>query len=292
MGKIKVWLIAGGSFMLAAAIIFVIGMTSIGWDFYALDTAEYSDKEYILSAEDTAALTSVAVTVDSGKIDIFALDSTHTTVGVYYNENESNPDTTVKFENGKLTVRQKYKFNIKDLSIVHNWNFTQRKISLYLPDNVDLIEIKANSGSANIDGITAGKFTFDISSGKVYLASVNAVSAEFDIDSGSVTLNTVTADSLSFDINSGKAYLKNVTATNISAEIDSGKIDLKNVSVYNLSAEINSGKITGEIAGNKADYTIMVSVKSGSSNIKSQQSAVGKHIFIDIDSGSARIDFV
>jgi DUF4097 and DUF4098 domain-containing protein YvlB len=247
-------------------------MSNVGWDFNALDTGDYVDKEFILTAEQTGALRSVSIATTSTPVEIRTLNDSHPTTAVYYTEDENNRNTEITFENGELTVKQKYKFNIKDLSIINGWNFKDIKITIYLPENFDKIEIKVGSGTVTADGLSVDNFSVDINSGRA-------------------NLHSVTAENLTLDIDSGRIALDGITATKITADVNSGSVTLDKVTVTDLSVKIDSGSFKGEITGNQDDYTIMVSIGSGFSNLKNQQGTTDRHIKIDINSGSSKISF-
>lgn len=41
MKKTKIWVLTGASLLILGALVWVIAMSALKWDFYALDTTEY-----------------------------------------------------------------------------------------------------------------------------------------------------------------------------------------------------------------------------------------------------------
>lgn len=268
--KFKTLLITGGAFIAAGVLAFVVGMSNAGWNFMALDNNSYTEREYKAEAE----VTSLRVSLDSGRIKVHPLDADHPTAVVYYKEDEDRPDISVSMNGGELKIIQKYRWNIKDLSVTSNFRFLNHEIAVYLPaDTLTQMDIEVDSGMASVNDITV-------------------TDLRLDIDSGFIETKNITADTAKIEIDSGRAEINGGTMQNLNIYMDSGTLKFDGVNIPVLSADIDSGWIQGEILGTKADYTIVTDIDSGWTNLKGQiGSAPDKSIFVKIDSGTVNIDF-
>ena len=59
MKKTKIWVLTGASLLILGALVWVIAMSALKWDFYALDTTEYTPMHYAPQEGEQIAISSL-----------------------------------------------------------------------------------------------------------------------------------------------------------------------------------------------------------------------------------------
>lgn len=278
----KILLIATMIFAVGV-LVWIVGMSILGWNFLRLDTTKYTAQSYSCQNEVTRVsvdLSSFPLTVKNG--DSVALD--------YYDAD--NSEVTVEEKDGALIVVEKYKYrpfkngmfggltrssHKFELTVVSGMRFEIKGQADILVDGVDFEELSMTSVNANIRfansklgtldmDIVNGDIEFsDCTVGTITLVGTNT-DCEFDnLRAESVSVRTVNAD---VDINDCKISDFKLDATNIDisaqhsefryvavdgTNTDCGlteiKLDMLIVDSTNLSARI-------EIVGKESEYTV------------------------------------
>lgn len=144
MGKTKKWLFAGVLLLVAGALVFVIGMAVLNWDFYKLDTTEYIEKSFVAAPEDVVER--VEVDVDSFPV---VVESGEQIALSYYEASDS--EVEVKIEEGVLKIREDHKFDLVN-SGMFNFGRLKKKYRLSLPQAVALT-VKGVNGDIRLKNI-------------------------------------------------------------------------------------------------------------------------------------------
>ena len=217
-------------------------------------------------------------------------DSLNLTTEVYNNINNLEID----LKNYNLTIKKADKFKIDydktaNLKFQNKHNkliikqvgfFNKKKleVSLYIPDNFNVIEIDQELGSININDISIQSLEVDIASGDLKINNVNILKTNIDGAKGEININSSVLNN--FELDSGVGQV-NITAALLgNSQIDSGIGDVNLTLVgsdeeYKVDCEKGTGKITinginqkgNAIYGNGFNY---IEIDGGMGNIDIQ----------------------
>ena len=170
------------------------------------------------------------------------------------------------------------------------------------------IDADVDVGALGIEDSKAGSIHVELDTGACKIATQNATNVSIESNTGAVMFQGKT-DTLDVDVNTGATKLEG-SANTVTVDTDTGaiKVDMQaqhldlstdtgaiNFEVTNnttIHVESDTGAIRGTIHGDKAQYSILVDVDTGSCNVKDQVGTGSQVLEINIDTGSARIDFV
>ena len=163
-------------------------------------------------------------------------------------------------------------------------------------------------GALGIEDSKAGSINVELDTGACKVVTQNATNVSIESNTGAVMFQGKT-DTLIVDVDTGATKLEG-TANTVTVDTDTGaiKVDMQ-VQYMDLSTdtgaidfevtnnttihvESDTGSIRGTIHGDKAQYSILVDVDTGSCNVKDQIGTGSQVLEINVDTGSARIDFV
>lgn len=204
----------------AGILAFVIGMSVLGWDFYRLDTAEYSAKSYVPDA----AVTSFELNVESFPVTVKRGDS----VSLDYFE-ASDSEVSVATENGVLKVRERRK---RKMFNMFNLGRSKHKYVLTVADGSE-INISGTSISVFFDGLETPALTItsvnvDIDFKACNIGTLEIKATNLDADLYDCEIDEIRAlDGVNGEVNvnscSGRAL--SLEFTNLDAHITSAKFD-------------------------------------------------------------------
>ena len=163
-------------------------------------------------------------------------------------------------------------------------------------------------GALGIEDSKAGSIHVELDTGACKVVTQNATNVSIESNTGAVMFQGKT-DTLDVEVDTGATKLEG-TANTVTVDTDTGaiKVDMDanklflstdtgaiNFEVTNnttIHVESDTGSIRGTIHGDKAQYSILVDVDTGSCNVKDQIGTGSQVLEINVDTGSARIDFV
>ncbi len=243
----KKLLITAISFCAAGVLIFVIGMSVIGWDFYKLDTAEYTAKSYTPEA----VVSSFELDVESFPVIVKRGDA----VSLDYYE-ASDSVVSVETVNGVLKVRERQSRN----PFVNMFNIGRfkHKYVLTVVDGGD-VSISGGTISVTLDGLQASSLSIDAPNADVEInackfdslrvKSSNLDASIFNSEIADVKIYDCLNVDLAMSGGSGRALA--VEATNLDAALANINYDSMNFDGINVDISAN-GVIARSI---KADGT-------------------------------------
>lgn len=234
----KVWIIIAVCFFIGGAAAFVIGMSSLGWDFMALDTLEYT--EVSVSAED--------IGIESGTdIECFEYDGYDWSVAVtkgetfsikyYITENTKEHSVAYDEVSGKVTFKYDEEWYTNFSTGFKGLKKLYMKVEVTVPENIELI-FKSVNLDININGMDTGNITLngtntDLTLSGMTAGDISVIGTNTDIDITSCTVGNITVNSTNCGINltgtAGNALT--ATGTNMDLDIKGGSF----ISVYSKS---------------------------------------------------------
>ena len=252
-------IIAGCVFLIAAVAVFVGGMSAAGWDFSALNTVRYEQREFW--ADEGAAVESLNVRY--GNADVIVRYSAGTQrVRVSYPERvdadgEVIAPVTVRLEGGVLTVTEGETEGF--FGTIFQWNLSQPVLTVELPaQTACALDISTGNGdilleSADEGAATAAK-TVRLTSGNgdvrvAASASLSAVQAELTSRNGAVSAEHLSAASIELHSDNGRVNADAVSAVEtLTLKTDNGKVTARGVSAAALECDSDNGSIRVEDA--------------------------------------------
>ncbi len=261
----KIFAIAGAILLTAGIALFIAGMTAAGWDFAALNTVRYIQKEYALEKGD--AVTSLTVHYESADIDV-VYDENADAVLLSYPvrtdaDGNENAEIEIAYTAGALTVEEKP----NGPADLFQWNLSSPVLTITLPaDTACALDIEAENGTLSLKGtqiIQAPSLALRAANGALRLAPEQGVSVEGDVllssQNGTVFAEGIeAAGTISLQNAMGNIEAKELTARSVTASLDTGNILLEDVRCTEaLTAENGIGNVTlrGNIRAQKADLT-------------------------------------
>lgn len=266
MKKVKKSILIATLSIVAGVLLFVIGMSVVGWDFQKFDATEYTAKRY--EAQSGERITEISLDVSSFPIVVKAGDA----VSLDYYEAD-NSEVSVSAEGGTLKVVEKYKFDPFRTGLF-NFSRHNHKFVLTVPDNSDIV-LKGANCDIEATGITLGEFNLNVTNldmvftdcafGAISVNStnidmtfvrcsapalnINSTNADIELDNCNVPAVAVNATNADVDI-------KNTTAQNIKLTATNGDYSLRSVAVDRLSLDAVNLDADITIVGKRAEYTV------------------------------------
>lgn len=268
MKNLKGWIIAGSVLLIVGVVVWLLGMTIIDWDFYALDNTTYTQKSYEQQPDEN--ITAIEIDFGSG-ITVCRGDS----VKFDYYERDKYP-VDIELDGTTLKIKENrpnkiFHFGMFDLKGLRNKNV------LTVPNG---IELTVDSVNANIklDGVTLKSLTVDGTNFDLWMkdcvveGGLSVDSTNFDLEMSATTVKgnlgikstnfdgeidgcvvegafTLHSTNCDMSVNRFIAKSAEIRSTNADIELDRLTVDDLTMHATNLDAEI-------EIVGDKADYTI------------------------------------
>lgn len=284
--KLKITLAVAATLIVAGVLAFVIGMSSLGWDFNRLDSTEYTAESYAAAAD--SGVTRVELDVDSFPIEIVKGDA----VALDYYK-ASNSDVIVSCENGVLSVREQYNY-MPFKTGLFGFGRSSRKYRLTLTDGVTECFVKGGNGNITLVGMNFDELDIASTNTRIVLSDCDIRS--FSVDCTNLTmivknckLGTVVADGTNADIEiigcngdgasisgtnldivvSGSSFAQTtIDGTNCGVVVKDGTYDklsvvgtngdyrLKNIFTDALKVRATNLDAVIEINGKAAEYTV------------------------------------
>ncbi|MDF2632112.1 MAG: hypothetical protein K0Q85_708 [Caproiciproducens sp.] len=176
-----------------------------------------------------------SIDVEVGQTDIELIHSDHYGVDIQYYGDTELPQYTV--ENGTLKISDTPAQKAGFLWLNMNFNFmqTQNIIKIYLPANTSLknIKVQNNTGSFQLNGITAEKADIHLDFGSLQIRNAVLGDTSIVLQNGSSTIQNTDVKNLSFANDFGKSSFENFktdSVTNSTIKAKNGQIDITNFS--------------------------------------------------------------
>lgn len=276
--------------------LWLVGMTTLGWDFWELDVTEYEHKTYTTEENiETLDIENTVTKIIIKRGESFSMD---------YHEDVKNP-YTVTSNDGTLKISLKNKTHLPFQPMFKGLKAAKYTITITIPNTVKKLEISTLSG-VTLENIDLEDIDIKTVNGNVSLNSVSASSAKISVGNGSIIAektdisDSITADTTNGEIlftdfscktidlttTNGRIISKNVTALkNMTLHSVNGDIISDKVSAENYHAQIVNGEVKGtllcpyihaqttngnielSITGAQADYRVSVSYTNGKANI-------------------------
>ncbi len=157
---------------------------------------------------------------------------------------ESRKVISVNAVNGKLKIEEKGK-------MVWNWNnHNINNITIYIPDNLILEELKIDAGAGKIEIDETYAKEFKISHGAGRLEILNSKFEEIDIDGGA-----------------GETVISSSSLNDLKLSAGVGRVEINANITGKSEIECGIGELDLTLKGNKEDYKIMAEKGLGSIKI-------------------------
>ena len=239
-------IIAVGAVALAIGIVvWVVGMSLIGWDFYKLDTTKYTARSYACETEVKSIrirLSSFPLTVKKG--DNVALD--------YYEA--ANSKVSVEEKDGVLTVVEKYKYR-PFASGLFNIGRGAHKFTLTVVSGVRL-EIKGNNSDISVADAVFDEFSIDSTNADISLTRVQLGKLNIDVTNGDIDMSGCKATDMIVDATNIDITVKNCEFNSLTIDGTNAECDLERVILNKLSIDAVNLEADIAIVGSANEYTV------------------------------------
>ena len=308
----KVWLIAASSLVLIGGILFVIMMSTLGWDFTKLSTTKYETNTYDLND----AFDSISFKTDTADI-VFALsDDGKCKVECYEDESQKH---SVAVENNMLVVGTEPRPWYGYIGTA----FDSSKITVYLPKTdytsllldehtgdieipkdfrFDNVGISVSTGSVHFCASVSEKLKIITSTGAIRIENISVGTLDLKVTTGKITVSGVTCrEDVTVGVSTGITQLTDITCKNVISNGSTGYICLNHViASEKFSIERSTGKVkfegsdaaeifvktnTGNVSGNLLSEKIFFA-KSHTGRVNVPESVSGGRCEITTDTGN------
>ncbi|MDE7405884.1 MAG: DUF4097 domain-containing protein [Clostridiales bacterium] len=241
-------LAVGATVLIIGVIVWVIGMSIIGWNFSRLDNAKYTARSY--ACEDdvksiSISLSSFPLTVKQGErvsLDYYEVD---------------NSEVFVEEKDGVLSVVENYKYRPFSGGLF-NIGRRSHKFTLTVVSGAKL-EIKGNNSDISIEDIDFEEFSMNSTNAAIRFTRVQFGKLNIKATNCDIKLNgcqapdaTIKATNLDVTVKNCEFDSVGIDGTNVDCELERVKLDTLSLDAVNLDADI-------EIVGNASEYTVKAS---------------------------------
>lgn len=239
----------------AGVVLFVSGMSTLGWDFVRLDGTEYTAKRYLLDR--TQSMETVEISLSSFPVDIVRGKD----IGIeYFDSSDSFVD--VGYENGVLTVWEKHIFNPFETGLLTVGRGSHRFV-LTVPDGVRIkaegancdmrmTDVKLDSLYIDVTNLDLNVDLADIEN-EVYISATNVNANITTLSASSMTVDTV---NINLDMRLSSADKMSFSSTNINMDMD--RVTSRGLTVSGTNITANCEWLTAtafEIDGTNVNIT-------------------------------------
>lgn len=311
---VKLLLIIGLSLTLLGGCLFLVGFGLTGFDIFALQNAQFEEKEYIENTENP--VTSIALDFDTTDIKVlFDENAERVVINYPQRKNLNGKDLgnvlVVESENGvKITEQRK-------ITVPVLFNFPSPVATLTLPagraydlsittDTGDLsffgnatcssLLLETDTGDVNTSNSTIlckGKGKIETDTGDVKLGAFDAQELSVTTDTGDVRFTSGKANSITVTRTTGDfSLLGSLTASSLHVRSTTGDVEAKNgvIDASTITFIASTGDVQATLAGKQSDYQTVVQTDTGKSNVTS--SSVGaRTLNVETDTGDIHISF-
>lgn len=314
--KTKVWLLVATSLVLVGGILFAGVMTTLGWDFTKLSTAQYETNYYEIAEN----YNNIRITTDTAHIVFVPAENDKSSV-VCFEQKNSKHLVTVK--EGTLVI---------EVVDVREWfehigiNFGMPKITVSIPQaEYGTLSVTSGTGDVKIpkefkfESMDIWESTGDVtnsasasqaikiktSTGNIRIENVSAGSLDLSVSTGGVTVsNVVCQDDVKINVSTGKTNLTEMDCMSVISSGTTGDISLKNVmaaekfsikrstgdvrfdcsDAAHISVQTDTGDVTGSLLTEKIFIT-----QTETGDVAVPPSTTGGRCEITTDTGDVSI---
>ena len=212
-----------------------ISFTAMGFDFKALNTADYVTNEY----EVGESFENISITGDTEEIVFAPAEDGKCRVVCYEDKKEPH---NVRVESGTLTIDRKAN---------RRWHlgffFGTPRITVYLSDTAyGILSIDADTGDVTVpEDFSFESIDIKLSTGDVSLSASARGLAAVRTSTGRIGLRDMSAGDINLSQDTGHASVNNVTCDGkFETKISTGKTDLTGVSCGDLYSAGSTGSMT------------------------------------------------
>ncbi len=226
------WIVAAISLFLVGSVLFVGGMTMLGWNFRKLSTVKLVTNTHTIEQE----FKGISVVTDSADVEFVASDK----ASVICTEQKKFPHSVV-VEDGILVIKvNSDKKWYDEIGI----NFTTPKITVNIPKGeYEALFAEVSTGDVVLpDDFTFRKVEIDGSTGDVECGSTLG-DAKIFVSTGDIILNNTTANNLDLSVSTGDIKLADITCKTLNLSLSTGDVKLDGVECENLSSKGRTGNV-------------------------------------------------
>ncbi|MDE6618210.1 MAG: DUF4097 domain-containing protein [Clostridiales bacterium] len=241
-------LAVGLAVLIIGVVVWVIGMSIIGWDFSRLDNTEYTAQSYACENDVKSinvSLSSFPLIVKKG--ERVSLD--------YYEAD--NSEVFVEEKDGVLSVVEKYQYRPFS-SGLFNIGRGSHKFTLTVVSGAKL-EINGHNSDISIEDADIEDFSMHSTNASIRFTRVQFGKLKIKSTNCDITLNGCKASDMAVKSTNLDITAKNcefdsveVDGTNVDCELEMLKLNMLSLDAVNLDADI-------EIIGNVNEYTVKTS---------------------------------
>lgn len=202
---------------------------------------------------------------------------------IVYSSNRTNVDFSAKIENGRLVVKEDFRWNI-----FFNFGTYSSVLEITVPEEMyDKIDIVTVSGGMDIDGLQGSEFALSTTSGKV-TAAVYGEEMEISTISGNVALENITNKQV-------KKLVVNATSGDTSVSgYSTEEFKLSSVSggtkAYGISGKGKVNMTSGDVVLEYAEWNEALEISSVSGSVNVTLPA-GSGVNLDLSRISGRVKY-
>lgn len=251
----KILIFIAVALITTGAVIFVVVMSALGWDFTKLGTVKYETNTY--SA--TESFDSISINIDTADIRLLPSESSDCRVVVHENAKIKHEVSVV---DGTLTVvtvdsRAWYDY----ISI----GFSSQTVTVYLPEReYSKLFVRTSTGHVEVSSdFTFSALDVEVSTGDVTIASSVTGNAKIKASTGSITVDGATLGSLDITTTTGSITVEDVNVTgSLKTAASTGRTSLSNVGCKSLTSTAGTGNIN--LSDTVADESFSLETDTGS----------------------------
>ena len=223
-------IIIGGVLLLAGATIFALAVANNTKD-------EVVTNEYVINDE----YQNFKIEMSTSKLVFAKAEDTKTKVVCIERKKQYHE---VKVVENALNIT--YKEELKWYEKLFSWDFTERKVTVYLPEkDYGDLNIKSSTGNLLIPSdFSFNSLTVKLSTGDIDIQSNVTNNTKIETSTGDIKLTGVTTKKLDVTASTGNLTLKDINVTTDSSlKASTGKINLNNFKANNLTVNVSTGRI-------------------------------------------------
>lgn len=270
-------LAAGTAVLIIGVIVWIIGMSILGWNFTKLDTTKYTAQSYACEGEVksiSVSLSSFPLTVKRG--DRVSLD--------YYEAD--NSEVFVEEKDGVLSVVENYKYKPFSAGLFNIGRFSH-KYTLTVVSGAKL-EINGNNSNVSFSGVSFDEFTISGANADLSFTDVEFGKLSVDVNNSDIVFKNCKVGELSIvsvnvhcKINGSTADSASVRSTNADIDMDNCKtpelkVDATNLDITAKNCDFKSVVLYGTNTDCELSRAALDDLKIDSTNLDAYIEIVGK----------------
>lgn len=155
-------------------------------------------------------------------------------------------------------------------------------------------DFKANTGAGAVTLNNANFAEADLysSAGKILVSDSTFRELKVKTDAGSCDVINSQTEILNSAVSTGKVKIDEVSATELITKNTAGATELKKIRAKYININSDVGAVTGEIIGDKSEYTVKASMGLGSCNLSDCTGSTGKTLTVQSTLGRINLKFI